>query len=401
MGATSVIIVPVILALITGVLRASGDSTPEGCFLVESKGNASHAVRRTLENAEHEFYQLIRWSPDATFPPVQVTLCVGDEMPSLAVNAIEGGGPCLTLRLSPELTDPRNAPLLADSLLLRQFYGRTAPAPGSSVPRYPDWVLRGLGSLLLETKATSTGAIPDSPELEAFLTERVPDPDETSLIGGYDRMASLLLRAGLHDDAGRKAFRDWVGEYQPTVSSTQPPPWVGGWEMRPVERRWVLSFHSAGGDDDGDASRIASANATLNAYESLIRSSLEGKQSLAEVRREKGGAFRLGQLEERLAALRLQSNPLVLPLIDETIVLVRTSKKLSPSALAKEEHRLRDEVEVLRSRSVHISDYLNWYQATRSSQPSGIFQKFLSSHPPDIKKGPLGRVVDAVEARGW
>lgn len=397
-------VVPLALAilLISAVtLWASGDATPEGCFTIESKGIPSRIARRQLEGAEHEFHQLTRWEADASVSPIKVTLCGSDEVPSLGVDATEGEGPSITLRLHPETSDPRNIPLVSASLLLREYYGKTAPVPGSTVPCYPDWVLRGLGTLIMDSKNPGSGVVPESPELEAFLTERAPDPDQSALISGYDRLASRLVRSGLSDEAGRKAFRGWVGQVDPSAPTRKPAPWVTGWEMRSVERRWVLSLRASGGDGGGDASRIAPAGASLDAYEGLLRSFLDGKSSLEDVRRERGGEFRLNQLVDKLTALRLQASPLVVPLIDETISLLRHSKRMSSSSLAKEEQRLRDETQALRRRSSRISDYLNWFEAARSSSSSGMFDRYLSSRPPVIKKGPLGRAVDAVESRGW
>jgi hypothetical protein len=396
---------PILLFLLVsaGAALGAADVTPEGCFEMVGGGRPEPLWRRSLAGAEHAFMQQTRWEGDPTVPPVRVLINAERESPSLAIDSIEGGGVSVTLRVAPSPGDQRNIPLIAASLLLRSYYAKSPPVPGSAVPRYPDWLLRGLGASILGS--AGDGAVPKgqrTPELAEFLCERVPDPDQPSMVSDYDRRAAILVRSGLHDDAGRRAFRDWIGSNNPSSPVSAPGTWVSGWDLATVERRWVLGLHSSVGGDNGQ--RIdtpGSAEATLSRYDSIMTQSLTGKISLAELRRERGGGMLLGKLGERLAALRLQANPVVVPLIDESMNLVRNVRRMSDSAIRREEGRLAAMSADVRARSAEIADYLNWYEAARSDVRSGLFDDYLSARPPEVRKGPLGRSIDAVESRGW
>ena len=48
-----------------------------------------------------------------------------------------------------------------------------------------------------------------------------------------------------------------------------------------------------------------------------------------------------------------------------------------------------------------IDQYLDWYEAAKLPVWSGTFDKLLLNPDTVIKKGPVGRYLDAVETRGW
>jgi hypothetical protein len=56
---------------------------------------------------------------------------------------------------------------------------------------------------------------------------------------------------------------------------------------------------------------------------------------------------------------------------------------------------------VLDKQSRGIEDYLNWCEATKVMTRSGLFDSYLSAPASPKAKGPVGRQLDAVEARGW
>lgn len=396
---------PVILflLLLSGGVFGAANATPEACFEIGGHGQAVQSWNRSLTGAEHAFLSETRWESDPAVPPVRVSVCREDEAPSLSVDAIEGGGVSVMLRLSPSTNDPRNPPLVAASLLLRTYYASSPPVPGAPVPRYPDWVLRGLGSLMFVSGGAGM-ALPGgdrAPELEEFLRERAPATDQPSLLSYYDRRASVLLHAGLRDEGGRKAFRDWVGSNTPDSSPWIPDSWVSGWDAKALERRWVLGLHASAIADGPRVVAPSSAEATLALYGTIMGDSLGGVIPLADLRAKRGGGMLIDQRAEKLGALRLKANPLVVPLIDETMKFLTAAHRMPPAAIRREEARIRELAADVRSRSTQITDYLNWYEAAKSDVRSGLFDGYLSSRTPQSRKGPLGRAVDAVESRGW
>jgi hypothetical protein len=385
--------------LVSGALLAAGESTPQGTLSYSTADfHGCAPMRRAVDEAEKCFLQLTGFAPGDA-PPVFLSTREKGSPAALSVNALEGTKPEIRLVLPKDPEDAQIPSFLTTALLLRQYYGKTPPVPGSGVPRYPDWMTRGLGTLILQ-RSVADAATSSSPELAAFLTERVPDPGNVSLLRRYDAVASVLVRAGLSDEAGKKAFRDWIGSYDPSAPPRSPSSWVGGWEMRPVERRWVLGLHVPE-EKEQLSIRIRSAASTLEQYDRIMKEGLSGKPSLADVAKERGGAYRLKAIEERLTALRLQANPLVVPLVDRAIILVATANRTSPKKIAREEEQLRAGYLSLVKKSRAIDDYLDWYEAAKLSTPSGLFERYLSTPPSSVGKGPIGRHLDAVEARGW
>lgn len=385
-------------ALATGALFAPGSSSPQGAFSVSSREfREATPLHRAAEEAEKTFFQLTRYAPGDA-PPVQLLIEGKGTPASLAINAVEGGGPALRLVIPADPDDPQVAPFLATALLLREYYGKTTPVQGSRVPRFPDWLTRGLGTLILQRPIADAASM--NTELAAFLTERVPDPDHVSLLRRYDAVASVLVRSGLSEDGGRKAFRDWVGTYDPSAPPRQPSFWVDGWEMRAVERRWNLGLQVPE-EREPLSVRIKSPASTLEEYRRIMQEGMADKASLADVSRDRGGAYRLQMLGERLTALRLQANPLAIPLLERTMKLVASAGRTSPKRIRQEEENLLAEDRYLRKQARAIEDYLDWYEAAKVATPSGVFDHYLSTPASTVAKGPIGRHLDAVESRGW
>lgn len=382
-----------------GPLFASGSSSPQGAITYPSsdfRGGVS--LRRAVEEAEKSFFLSTGYAPGDA-PAVLLATREKGAPSSLTVNAVEGGGPEIRLILPKDPLDPQVPQFLATALLLRQYYGKTAPVPGSVVPQYPSWMTRGLGTLIFGHPATDA-ACRANQELEAFLTERVPDPENAVLLRRYDAVASVLVRSGLSDDPGKKAFRDWIGSYDPSAPSRRQPPWVDGWDMRAVERRWNLGLQVPGHDDQLPG-MIQDSASTLRAFRAIMDEGRYGKDSLADVARERGGEYRLQTLTERLTALRLQANPLTVPLVDHAMKLVATAKRMSPKRVRQEEEQLHREYLVLGKQSRAIEDHLDWCEVTKVTTRSGLFDEYLSAPASPTAKGPVGRQLDAVETRGW
>ena len=375
-----------------GTLFGSGGSSPQDAVTYSvSDFRGSVSLRRAVEEAEKSFFQTTGLIPGDA-PPVHLASREKGSPASLSVNAIEGGGPQIRLVLPKDPEDPQVPQYLTTALLLRQYYGKIAP-------QYPRWMTRGLGALIFRRSVTDA-APSANPELEAFLTERVPDPENAALFRRYDAMASVLVRSGLSDDSGKKVFRDWIGSYDPSVPSHHQPAWVEGWDMRTLERRWNLGLQAPGHDDQLPG-MIQSAPSSLKAFHTIMEEGRFGKDSLADVARARGGEYRLQTLTERLTALRLQANPLTIPLVERSMKLVVNAKRMSPKRVRQEEDQLRQEHLLLGKQSRAIEDYLDWCEATKVTSSSGLFDAYLSAPASPQAKGPVGRHIDAVEARGW
>lgn len=385
--------------------------TPDGGFaLITGDKSSPVAFGRYLSAGEKSFLEKTGFTPSG-FPPVNVVLHSSSEnlpsLPALNVDAMENGVPRISLHLNSGVQRIETTQLLAAALLLREFYGEHAPAPGSRVPRYPDWVMRGVATLCFPQEETNR--IPTSylkggspPNLEDFLIQRPPDPSDPSLSDLYDATASLLLKAGLTTPAGQATFRKWVGHEDSKKNvENSIPRWVGGWEMKPVEKRWLLLMVGNSEESNGTV-RLQNTRESLKAYDTVIAEGLTGGVTIASLSRDKKmGPYTLGKLSDRLKGIRLRANPLVIPLIDRTLILVGNAPKLSQRKIEEEQKSLTELRGSILKKSEEIEAYLDWYEAMKLPIRSGYFDRLLKTPESEIKKGPIGRHLDAVEERGW
>lgn len=348
--------------------------------------------------------------PSSSYPPVMVIPHLATEtlpsLPSLNVDAIEGGLPRISVHLKSGELGIDATQLLAAALMLRQFYADQAPDPGSPVPRFPPWVMRGMATLCFPPEESVR--IPSSylnggspPVLEDFLTQRPPEISNPSMSDLYAATAAALLKAGLATPAGQAAFRKWTGHYDPKQPAWNPARWVEGWEMKPVERRWLLLM--AGSSSEGnETARLLTITETLKSYDTVMAEGLSGGATISSLARDKKtGAFTLGKLADRLNGLRLRANPMVAPLIDRTLILIKKAPKLPAKKINGEEKNLGDLRGTILKQSREIEAYLDWYEAAKLPVRSGYFDRLLRTPGSEVRKGPVGRHIDAVEARGW
>ena len=387
--------------------------TGEGCFAWSTAKGCQSATDfgRMLDSGGKEFLLRTGFSQQA-HPPVLVTLHprtdIASALPLLKVDALEGGIPRISVDLREGEIRGEGQQLLIAALLLREYYNGRAPVPGSRVPQFPAWVTRGMASLCFP--AEEPFRIPSSylklkggnpPTLEDFLIQRPPERSDPTISDLYDASAACLLKSGLSGSAGQAAFREWIGHDDQKQPNHVPSRWVGGWEMRPVERRWLLLMAGSSADGDGGI-RIQGAADSLKAYDSVMTGGIpEGSSIHSLAQDKKNGAYTLAKLTERLTALHLRANPLVLPLLDQTMILVAKSPKLPVKKIEAEEKRLAELRLAMLQQSRAIDEYLDWYEAAKLPVRSGTFDKLLLNPDTVIKKGPVGRYLDAVETRGW
>lgn len=408
---------PLILFLIgLGTMDAHSKEpaiTGEGCFAWSTAKGCQSATDfgRMLDSGGKEFLLRTGFSQQA-HPPVVVTLHprtdIAAALPFLKVDALEGGIPRISVDLREGEIRGEGQQLLIAALLLREYYNGRAPVPGSRVPQFPVWVTRGMASLCFPVEEPFR--IPSSylklkggnpPTLEDFLIQRPPERSDPTISDLYDASAACLLKSGLSSSAGQAAFREWIGHDDQKQPNHVPSRWVGGWEMRPVERRWLLLMAGSSADGDGGI-RIQGAADSLKAYDSVMTGGIpEGASIHSLAQDKKSGAYTLAKLTERLTALHLRANPLVLPLLDQTMILVAKAPKLPVKKIEAEEKRLAELRLAMLQQSRAIDQYLDWYEAAKLPVRSGTFDKLLLNPDTVIKKGPVGRYLDAVETRGW
>lgn len=392
-----------------------------GLFSVSDSGVASSSVRvlsRALGDAEKQFLSLTGFST-SDFAPIVVMLHASVEgassLPSLRVDVMEGGSPRVKLDLldridttSDVVSDRRVRQLIVTALLLREYYGKTPTESGTSIPKFPPWVTCGLGQLCLSSQDVKSVAIPVGylhgdapPEIEAFLSQRVPEGENHAFTDLYEAMSAALLKAGLQGSGG-KAFRNWVtqdGAGEKKRGSI--PPWPPGWQMRPIERRWLLLMSGSHQGGESQTTTLMRTGETLAAYDRLISALPTPGHSIGLLPKEKGADYLIEQFNQRVAALRFRANPIAIPLVDNTTLFLAKLKRMPEKKIAPAEADLLKLRKAILKQSSEIEHYLDWYEAAKLPVRSGLFDRYLESPESTVKKGPVGRYLDAIEARGW
>ena len=387
-----------------------GSLTPDGAFTLYGPTSVSTSrVSKSLSEYEKQFYKVTGYvSGDA--PPIIVVLPDAERVrqthSSLRMDALEEGMPKIQIDLAQgQIANAETRCLLAQALLLREYYGSKAPAPGSSIVKFPSWVLHGLGRL--SDPVSKSVVIPSSylrgmapPSVEDLLAQKGPDDSNQALLDVYDAMASSLLTAGLKGSDAGNSFRRWIGHFDPKSPRRPASCWPPEWSMKSVERRWLLLMAGMSGEDSEVVAQLG-VEETLARYDGILSEVTTTNHSLALMRKKKGSDYLVKQLSEHLLALRLQANPLTTAMLDETILLFSKLRRLSEKKIIQTEKELSEKHNEILKRSRSIDAYLDWFEATKLPLKSGLFENALKEPVFTVKKGPVGRYLDTIEARGW
>ena len=114
-----------------------------------------------------------------------------------------------------------------------------------------------------------------------------------------------------------------------------------------------------------------------------------------------GGPFVMRQKSAEFLTLEMRGHPLLKPIIEEyrniTTLLANKPKKDVAKRL-EETGKIRG---LLEQRSDRVSDYLNWFEATKLDSPSGEFPNITSPLEAPARNDPITTHLDAIEQRGW
>jgi len=375
-------------------------------------GNASFSTShfsRKLSDFEARFGKLTGFS-DAAPPPVVVVLSDVTDAPlahaSLRMDALENGQPKIQVNLdSQNLEDEECFQTLAQSLLLRAYYGEKAPSPGSPITIIPPWLTHGLGRLCNSEALPVVipahylrGAVP--PSIADLLVQKPPSRNNPTLLDIYDAMASSLVRAGLMSPGGSDALQRWIGHFDPGSPDRTLSGWPPDWNMQSLERRWLLLMAGTSGEAPSVIS-LLTVGETLRRYDEIIMSIPTAGNAFDLLKREKGSPYIVRGISKSLLSLHLQANPLVVPLLDETLELCGKLPRLPEKKILERQKKLIERRAAILKQARDIESYLDWYEAARLPISSGLFDKLLHAPDTPVSKGPVGHYLDQVEQSGW
>jgi len=379
----------------------------EGAFSLNVPGKSGGtSFLRELNATEREFIKMTGY-PESDHLPVVVVLHDPSETagspPTIRVDVTDGGATKIQVDLVEGSESSRKVrSLLAEALLLREFYGERAPRAGSRIERFPSWIVHGLGRLLNQKAPPVTipaGYIKGEkpPTIRDFIAQREPEERSETLGLIHDAMAATLLEAGLKT-GGDTALREWIGKNGARPAAR--PAFPQGWPESPVERRWLLRMPlSSTGPSEGNF--LLGFAETMARYDAIMEGVNTPDHSLLLLRKEKGGAYLVSLVSQRLVALRLEANPLADSLIDAMTALCRTLRR-APGKKAEAEQKAVSLIRLQMNRRARgITEYLDWYEATKIPVRSGLYDALLETPDSPVRKGPVGRYLDDVEARGW
>jgi hypothetical protein len=396
------------------VAKASGITTPQGIFTLHINDQMhSRSIECLMSGVEKRFYELTGFEAQ-DYPPVVVVLHGHESsergLPVLRVDALEGGRPKIQVDLLTQdvaSAGTQSGILLVSSMILREYYGGKALQVGSSIPKIPSWFSHGLAYLCLDGISRKTIPAPyleggPPPGIEAFLLEKPPDDDNHLLQDNYNARAAYLLQSGLNGE-GASIFRKWI---RPDSSNDQHcslsslPIWPSDWPMQKIERRWLLLMAASSHEVKSTIEQLTPSG-SLRKYDNVVKAIPMDASSFQKICKQQGWDFTSQGICSKLSALRQQSNPLVAPLIEGTIDLLKSGRSLPDKKLSDRLSALKLlRADILRQ-SQAIDAYLDWYEAAKLPVSSGLFDQYLKSSESTIRKGPVGRYLDAIESRGW
>lgn len=342
--------------------------------------------------------------------------------PPVSLRLLEGDGGLVKVQLDiREDADIDLGQEMLRAILLEQIYRKAKNVAGKAFQYPPAWLIEGALGMMEAWVTEPPSSLflrlvekNDIPHLDAFL-EIDPERLDATSRAVYRAQAMALLRAILDQSNGSRELRDYLASLEKKEDGTKlflsSFRSLGG-SPEKVRRHWTLMVarYSA-------AVRIKplSSSETGERLEKLLSIELpevagkkaaekpEGSAVLVTLARDKANRPILKTLYLELARLGLRSHPLWKAMVDE---YAANCDRLSKGKLGGAEKRLKDLDELrakLRERARKIESYLDWYEATKLSVPSGEFADTLrdAAGDPPPRTDPISLHMDSVEEHGW
>lgn len=379
------------------------NSTSSESFVVFS-GTASERriLLRHLEALRESFFSKTSLREQKNNPMVVVIHCdaVMKDRVQWEIKIVEGGLLKMQIDLRNDAFNSIELDQQIIELLLFQSIYEQHPESlhvGSSIPTWPSWLVIGLTQWIRKEKDTSISFslmedFANTLSLTEFLHQQ-PPVFSSVLLERYSEEARALMQVGLADEKGRSSFCKalFLLFNQETKKEDILNFWPEGWDKKKSEFEWRALLaqrkHSFSGVN---SSFYFDAATSLKQIKSSIATMFLLKQQRSQ------------QLMVQLQALQQQCNPLVLPLVQHATALLPRLNKMPEQKKLQALVALQEEEKLVTRQYQAIGDYLNWYEATKASVPSGQFDGMLQPTKQETSfQGSIGRYLDDLEARGW
>jgi len=384
------------------------------------------AICDLAERTKRDLLQLIEQRDDWSTPIVinaQYPQANLPEAPRATLNFSQtGSGPKfqLDLVLVAEVTHRRVRRELLRAILLEMMYRGQPNVPvGTAYVAPPDWLLDGVPTSQFNSESSNAVdvlAVPVSAQkivsLREFLQQR---PD---LLDGpgrllYHAYSVALVDLLLRGPDGRRRLAQFIA----TLSSASSDPIADLQSHFPelvdadggAEKVWTAFIAQRA---TSHAGRLLGAVETDDALEELLtlwitEAGREKRYSLDQfsdfIRNPSAKPVLVARGRE-LSILSARANPIYRSIILEyaeiTTLLARGKTKRISERLA----RLKSSRQSVAAQMQKIDDYLNWFEATQSLRPSGVFDDYmraaeLAEKPEQKRRDPISVYLDALETQ--
>jgi len=306
------------------------------------------------------------------------------------------------------------------AILLEQTYRKVDSVAGLRYEMPPPWLVEGtVGVLRVQEQAPSPELFlrmvekNDVPRLETFLKMNPGRMDATSL-AVYRAQAMALLRAILDQERGTAELQAYIAALVDRPADLKvfldSMPCLGGSPDR-VRRLWILIIarYSAAtrmtpgttGETAKQLAKILSVTVPLDPSKPDGKR-VSGSEALLFLGKDKRSRVYLVTIEAELAKLSLKAHPVWRPIVEGYRDIVFRLSKGDSRGAEKGLADLDALREQLKGRSSEIESYMDWFEASKMTTPSGAFTPIVEPELPLVPRNdPISRHMDDVEQRGW
>jgi hypothetical protein len=309
---------------------------------------------------------------------------------------------------------------LSWAILLEMMYRRQPDLPaGTSYVQPPEWLIEGLltaqpGQSRAEISEALAPALAHDNvvTLEAFLRQKQGLLDSTGQLL-YRAYSFVLLQLLLDDAAGPMRLAAYIANLShasndPLADLKERFPTLAG--AGDVDALWKSKVAAAGSAHDYELLTCAETDRQLedllaggprDATDTQRPAQLETLLS-KKVSPEKAAELR--RLSQGLMLLTTRSNPVLRPVVREYQIIVERMAANKRRGLETRLAKAKSTRARIVARMSDIDDYMNWFEATKSSTRSGAFASYLravekSNEPQPRRRDPLSVYLDSLEAK--